>query len=58
MGLDEERRREFYAYLAQEGVGVVDFARGCALADRYGPITDDCPRNIGIRARRPCRNSR
>ncbi|MBM3670074.1 MAG: 4-alpha-glucanotransferase [Actinobacteria bacterium] len=43
VSLDAERQREFDAYLAQEGVGLIDYARWCALADRYGPITDDWP---------------
>jgi 4-alpha-glucanotransferase len=43
VGLSEARRREFDAYVAQEGSGLIDYARWCALADRYGPITDEWP---------------
>lgn len=43
VGLEDERRREFDAYVAQEGSGLVDYARWSALADRYGPITSEWP---------------
>lgn len=42
-GRSPERQASFDDFVEREGSGLIDFARWCALADRFGPITDTWP---------------
>lgn len=42
-GRTAQRQHDFDDYVRTEGTGLVDFARWCAIADHYGPITDTWP---------------
>ena len=43
VGRDAARQGDLDVYVQSEGSGLIDFARWCALADRFGPLTDTWP---------------
>lgn len=46
-GRSAEREADFTAFREREGEGLIRFATWCALAEHYGPRTDDWPDRLG-----------
>ena len=47
MGVEGERRADYEAFCAAEGVGLRDFATWCAISDVHGGVPADWPADLG-----------